>query len=271
MKATRTPADDCIPFEGRPVKYQSEALDRYWVETGRHPSSWAWVEATCGTTCLNVEHINLREPVRLGYQSGVCIYCGRSAHTDDHLLPRSWSGPTARQFVVVVPACGTCNNLLNDTLTWSITERRKIAHYRLRRKFRSVLLSVEFGDLDDEGFEGALKQSVAEGLDRKRTVDAMLAWPSHDPAYDLRACQKAGIADPHALGLIIPDEEAGRIAREVVGLAHEDGETRPLAEFGFRSHGTFSTYRLGCRCTPCVRAFRSYKRKSRPAPKLYLG
>ena len=88
----------CEPFEGRPVKYQADAAHRMWVETGRQPSSWAWVETTCGTLCLNVDHMTMQAPRRLAYPSRVCIYCGRSAGTQDHLLPRQWSGETKRAY-----------------------------------------------------------------------------------------------------------------------------------------------------------------------------
>ena len=267
MAVVQPTVNVCEPFEGRPIRYQAEAAHRMWVETGRQPASWAWIETTCGTPCLNVDHMAMQAPRQLAYPSRVCIYCGRSAGTQDHLLPRQWSGETKRTYVVTVPACGTCNNALNDTLTWSITERRMICHYRLRRKFRKALEVVEYGPSDIAKFEGMLRDEVLDGMARKRVIDAMLAWPEHDPGYDLRACQKSGIEDPYAIGLIIPREEAARIAREVVGGATEDDhQERNVSAFGFRKHGQIGTYRLGCRCAPCKEARRLHaKRPQRKA------
>lgn len=270
MAEIQPTVNTCEPFEGRPIKYQAEAAHLMWVETGQQPASWAWIDTTCGTACLNVDHMTMQAPRQLAYPRRVCIYCGRSAGTVDHLLPRQWSGEAKRTYVATVPACGTCNNALNDTLTWSITERRMICHYRLRRKFRKALSVVEYGPSDVAKFEGALRKEVLDGMARKRIIDAMLAWPEHDPGYDLRACQKSGIEDPYAVGLIIPREEAARIAREVVGESTEhDHRDRDVSAFGFRKHGQIGTYRLGCRCEPCTRARREYVSRKPKRPRIY--
>lgn len=210
----RTRASECVPFTGREKRYQAEAAEVYYVETGLIPSSWVWITTTCGTDCLNHEHMRFNQPVKLAYPDYVCIYCGRSGYTKDHLFPRRWSGDTRRAYVVTVPACGTCNNVLGDVLTWSITERRAICHYRLRRRYRSVLRTIEFGESDLDEMGPNLRTFVEESIEKKRAVDQMLSFPD-DAAYDLRACQKSGIEDPFEVGLIISPAEALRIAREV--------------------------------------------------------
>lgn len=213
MKATQ---NDCIPFTGRPIKYQAAAAEAYWIETGFQPSTWTWITSTCGTDCLNPDHLEFSEPKLLGYLEHQCIYCGRSGWTKDHLLPRNWSGNAKRAYVVTVPACGTCNSILGDTLTWSITERRAICHARLRHKYRRVLAHVEFGASDLRDFGPTLRADVEAGLRKKREVEGMLAWPP-TPDYDERACEAAGLVDPYAIGLLISEAEASRIAAEVVG------------------------------------------------------
>ena len=216
MKATRKKS--CIPFEGREKAYQAEASGRFFVETGIVPTHYAWVTTTCGTSCLNVEHIRFNEPVRLKYPKHVCIYCGRSGYTEDHLLPRRWTGESARKFVAVVPACGTCNNVLGDTLTSSITERRAICHARLRKRYSKVLKTVEYGPSDLAEFGPNLRAFIVSSMEKRATVMQMLRFPD-DISFDMRALQKSGIEDPYGVGLLISDEEAVRIAREVCGRA----------------------------------------------------
>jgi hypothetical protein len=204
----------CRPYRGHPAKYQEAAAHAYYVETSMQAHTWEWVSTTCKTDCLNPDHMRFAAPRTLGYAANVCIYCGRSAWTKDHLLPRYWSGDSGRRFVVTVPACQTCNSTLRDTLTWSLTERRKVCHIRLRKHFRKVLKTVEFGPSDLEEFGPTLRAYIEESMAKKAEVLRMLAWPE-DPGYDARACHKAGIDDPYELGLVISDEEAMKIAKEV--------------------------------------------------------
>lgn len=205
----------CYAHDGREHDYQAEAAHRFYVENSIQPSTWEWISTTCATPlCLNPEHMAFKAPKKLAYPSYICIYCGRSGHTVDHLLPRWFGGEAKRAYVVTVPACGTCNSLLGDTLTWSITERRSICHARLRRKFRKVLNHVEYGPTDLKAFGPILRKAVIQGMQDKAEVMRMLDWPI-DPLYDDRACEKAGISDPYEIGLIISRVEADRIAAEV--------------------------------------------------------
>ena len=206
--------NDCIPFEGRPFRYQAEAAHAYYVQTSIAPSTWEWFTTTCDTNCLNVRHMRLRAPRLLAYPKHVCIYCGGPAWTKDHLLPRGWTGEARRTFVAVVPACGVCNVLLRDTLTWSITERRAICHARMRRKFRTVLRTVEYGPTDLREFGPTLRAHVVKSMSEKEDVMRWLSWPE-DPTFDERALELSGIEDPYAAGILIDSTEAERIAREV--------------------------------------------------------
>jgi hypothetical protein len=205
----------CQPWTGAEKRYQTEAAVVLAVE-GRDPQPWAWITPTCGTAnCLTPEHLQVQAPIRLAYPWGVCIYCGRRAATKDHLLPRHWSGETRRHWVAIVPACGTCNNVLSDTLTWSITERRLICHERLRKHYRKVLRTVDHQPEDLAEMGRMLRQHVEDAMARKAEVLRMLAWPE-DPAYDERALAHSGIEDAWVTGLLlIEDEELREHARRV--------------------------------------------------------
>jgi hypothetical protein len=204
----------CDLWTGKAKDYQAAAARSLMLE-GREPSPWAWITPTCGSAlCIDPDHLRVHSPLTLAYPKGLCIYCGRSAATKDHLLPRNWSGQTQRHFVVTVPACGTCNSLINDTLTWSITERRALCHVRLRRKYAKVLKTMDHTPEMLDEYGPTLRAFIEDELEKKRAVREMLAWPA-DPAYDARALERSGIGDPYVLGLILSGDEAERVAANV--------------------------------------------------------
>ncbi len=198
-------SSECKLWEGNLSKYQSKAADALFI-VGLDPNPWDWVTPSCGNVrCINPEHLIVRRSVQLQYPRNICIYCGRSAFTKDHLLPRDWTGEAQRHFVATVPACGTCNSILGRTLTWSITERRAIAHERLRKKFQKVLSQIDFTPEQVEEFGPGIRPDIIRGIENKKAVKEMLRFPE-DPDYDIRALQKSGLEDPWAMGLILPDD-----------------------------------------------------------------
>lgn len=207
--------DECSKYDGPEAFYQQRAAEAYYVEKGSGVSTWQQFVYTCGSPCLNVEHLRIESPRVLAYPKNVCVYCGRRAFTMDHLEPRGWSGESARAWVAVVPACGACNSLLGATPTTSITERRAICHARLRRKFKKVLAYAEYAEEDLEEMGWLLRGAVESGMAEKEVVKAMLEWPE-DPFYDRRAMEKSGIEDPWGIGFIISQQDADRVADAVV-------------------------------------------------------
>ena len=205
MNATRSTAA-CIAWTGPKKRYQEAAAD-VLDENGRPQPAWAWITTRCGDDlCIHPDHLLGHAPVRLAYPALVCVYCGRSGYTKDHLLPRHWSGDAKRHFVVTVPACGTCNSLLSDTLTWSITERRAICHARMRKRFHPVLRTIDRTPAELAEFGPTLRAHIEDGMARKAEVERMLAWPE-DPDYDLRALQKSGIENGYISGLLEDQDE----------------------------------------------------------------
>ena len=205
MHPTRDYSTTCQRWAGNTRYYQREAAHALTMAR-REPNPWDWITPTCGDgLCIEPEHLIVQSPIRLNYPSGLCIYCGRRSASQDHLLPRNWTGDVRRRYVVTVPSCGTCNSLLGDTLTWSITERRAVAHARIRRKFAKVLRTKDFCRYELAEFGPTLLAHIEDAMAKKAEVLRMLAWPT-DPAYDARALQHSGIEDPWAVGLILPDD-----------------------------------------------------------------
>ena len=197
---------ECVIWQGRKREYQAAAAAEL-TACHREPSHWSWIVPTCGTElCIESEHLVVHAPLRLSYPYGVCVYCGRIAGSRDHLLPRNWTGDAKRAFVVTVPACGKCNTLLGNALTWSMTERRAIAHARLRHNMRRTLATKERSPEELAEFGSCLREYITSALSAKREVERMLSWPE-DPHYDMRAMHKSGIDNPWAAGLLMVDDE----------------------------------------------------------------
>ena len=120
------------------------------------------------------------------YRSGECVYCGETADTMDHLLPRGWTGDALRKRVPVVPACRECNSTLGDRLIPEVQERRHYVHNRYRSKYRNRLRTVVLGSDDlaelGDGLRGAVIRQIAE---HDRLMDR-LSWPK-SPTYDADA------------------------------------------------------------------------------------
>lgn len=69
-----------------------------------------------------------------------CCYCLSPAECKDHLSPKSYSGKHS----VTVPACGSCNSLLNDFPNPSIEARKEYIKRKLLRRNRKLLARKRF-------------------------------------------------------------------------------------------------------------------------------
>lgn len=186
--------DNCVKYPGDVRTYQQEAAGRYTHVWQVPLGAYGFVRTTCGERfCLNVDHMQIVRPRKMDYPHSVCVYCGLSGYTRDHIEPKSWTGEAARSFVITVPACGECNSFIGDSFAPTVPERREIAQSRIRKKYAKVLRYVDYSDAELSEFEGSLLSAVLDGVEDKKMVLARLGWPT-DPAYDLRALQKSGLS-----------------------------------------------------------------------------
>lgn len=205
MIDTKLPNGDeinsCWAWKGDP-KFHLEQAAVQAVEDGLHITPWTLIEVTCKTNlCMNTKHMKFHAPRKLYYPNRICIYCGRSGNTKDHLMPKAVSGLALRKYVLTVPACGECNNIINDTVAYSITERRRIAHAGIRKKYRKALNVHPYTDEEIEEFGHMLQTVILAGKHNKQLILERLSWPNDD-TYDIRYLEQSGISDPYALGLI---------------------------------------------------------------------
>jgi hypothetical protein len=124
------------------------------------------------------------------YESGVCVYCGETADTVDHLLPKPWTGGTARKYVPVVPACRECNSTLGAIFLPDVQERRTEVHRRYRRKYRRALSMVVLHDDALDDFGPNIRLTVVRLHEEHYRALRRLSWPV-DPSYDAEAWEHA--------------------------------------------------------------------------------
>lgn len=198
---------ECQPFDGPESKWRQRAVQQCWTELGIESPALSWPTPMCGTPlCLRYEHLVWESPLRLDYPAGVCVYCGVIAGTKDHLLPRTWTGEAVRRKVLTVPACGECNSTISDRYAPSITERRAIAHGRIRKR-KSRVINMPVWTEDEIAKLGAgLRSTILKGVHDQKLTLARLAWPDEQD-YDLRAMQLSGIENPYELGLLLTPEQ----------------------------------------------------------------
>jgi hypothetical protein len=193
---------ECIPLLRHRERYQKLAAEALFTERGISVQPWHWISVLCDEPiCLNADHLIATAPRQLEYPARVCIYCGFPADTRDHLIPVSVSGRAARAFVLVVPACFECNSILTDKAPVNITDRRYVAHERLRFRYRKALATLDFTPAELREFGPILRKHIGAAMELKAAVLLRLNWPT-DPDYDLKALRASGIDDPYSTGLI---------------------------------------------------------------------
>lgn len=160
----------------------------------------AYLVPICETEmCTEVEHLSVVFATRLAYPANVCVYCGNSGYTKDHILPRTWSGEAARRGVFTVPACGECNSAISDAYAPSITLRRDIAHRFLRKRYRSTINMIDPTPAELDEYGPGLRAYLVNQMAEREIIRDRLAWPP--VGYDERAAEHSGI-DPWESGLL---------------------------------------------------------------------
>lgn len=120
------------------------------------------------------------------YPAGDCVYCGETATTRDHLIPRNFSGESERAIVPVVPACVECNSTLGARYMPDVQERRDWLHARYKAKYRRHMRKVMWGPSDMKQFGPQVRTVIARGMAEHERIVRRLAWPT-SPTYDYDA------------------------------------------------------------------------------------
>lgn len=201
-------------WDGHPARHPDEVWDKLYM-AGRPRLPWSTFEIKCDEPmCLDLNHVKVITPTRLNYPTRVCTYCGLSAGTRDHIMPRTWSGESYRSHILTVPSCGECNSIIGDKPIYSIDGRRAHAQRRLAEKKFKVLGYETMLEVELEEYGPGLRSVMEAAAHQREHLESRLLWPD-DIEYDIRYLQKSGIEDPQQTGLLDTTPEVAKLEREV--------------------------------------------------------
>jgi hypothetical protein len=118
-----------------------------------------------------------------------CFYCGLSADTVDHVIPRSAleilaDDPDAlraladRRRRLTVVACRECNGLARATVQETLAERRTFVKERMRLRYAGVLATPSWTDAELMQLRSGLRKRVIVAMATKAIIERRLRWPS---------------------------------------------------------------------------------------------
>lgn len=103
----------------------------------------------------------------------ICTYCGNPADTRDHVTPWSWNSTYRRRAKAgklgrgqKVPACGDCNNLLNDVPIFTVEGRRAYVAERLAKEAKKQ--APDWSDDELEELGPSLRRRVKARLAKRK-------------------------------------------------------------------------------------------------------
>lgn len=119
------------------------------------------------------------------YGEGVCVYCGETATTLDHVPPLSYAAsimdilpnlPKRPRFTIW-PACRDCNCRLSGFLLSGLRERRREIRARLSRKYRRLLGEYDWSDEELARFGRNLRSAIEHMEHKRRRIVSRLRFP----------------------------------------------------------------------------------------------
>jgi hypothetical protein len=117
------------------------------------------------------------------YPGSECVYCGETATSVDHLLPRGFTGEADRLRVPVVPACQECNSTLGAVFMPDIFDRREYVHHKMKIRYKKYMNIIQWGEYDLEQFGRQLRTMLLKQMAEADRLRARLSWP-HKATYD---------------------------------------------------------------------------------------
>jgi hypothetical protein len=114
-----------------------------------------------------------------------CEYCGQTADTRDHVIPRahrhslesaglSWD----LSIPDTVPACRECNILAQAGVWSSLEEKRLAIQDKLRSKYRRTLQTPDLDSEELADLKGSLKKHIQKELLNKQIIQERVSWMS---------------------------------------------------------------------------------------------
>ena len=116
-----------------------------------------------------------------------CAYCGMSADTIDHVIPKVVLRSLAnsgleithkmiRNRIVKVPACRECNSLLSDKFFNTFKDKKRHTKISIRRRYKTILAMPHWDkhELDELGYN--LRAYIYQCLTVKEIIHSRLLY-----------------------------------------------------------------------------------------------
>lgn len=128
------------------------------------------------------------------YGHDVCVYCGDTATTRDHVPPISqaatmvdlWAAQGRRPQLRLLPACRDCNSRLRGFLSADIAERRAELKRRLKAKHWRLLGNYDWSDEELSELGRNLRSAIEYMEAKRRWLMDRLSFPRPWEAQLLR-------------------------------------------------------------------------------------
>jgi hypothetical protein len=108
-----------------------------------------------------------------------CAYCGQTATERDHVLPRSADVPKSHLRRLTVVCCSECNQLAANFIHDSVRERREFVQTRLSIKYRKLLDSPDWTEVELCELGPDLRQNILAHERAKEQIRERLAWSGY--------------------------------------------------------------------------------------------
>lgn len=198
----------------------------------------------------------------------VCIYCGMSADSIDHVPPRHLRAQLAEIELLAlgtkeVDACRECNSALGRRPLLTITERRRYIKHYLRRKYRRYLAIPEWNEEKLMTVGSSLRMMIERNMMIRDDVRMRLRWKGKRE----HAIHRVGIDDPHRahIGVTPPAPNKPPVARRTCRHCRKTFLTRRRGDDACQECLSLESMRdmnNARRATKKRRAFRLLRRKT---------
>lgn len=132
-------------------------------------------------------------------QLWVCYYCGEVATTLDHAVPKSmledlrilgdpevYAALVHRNRVMVVDACRDCNSRLSNSYSQTLSDRRELLRFRLRKAYVKLLSMPDWSDGDLGRMGRNLLEYVAARQVKRDRIRKRLTYDGPATRYGVR-------------------------------------------------------------------------------------
>src|SRR6266478_8549647 len=125
---------------------------------------------------------------------GMCVYCGQSASSLDHFVPKSMIRALADTIepikrisgLVLIPACRECNSIAGARIFRTVGMKRRYIQKRLKQKYRKFLQLPNWSENETAELGSALAKHVHAGINVRTWIESRIAWKNNQMSENAR-------------------------------------------------------------------------------------